>query len=36
MIVCLDSNLVIYLVEGNPVWAPKASARLCSSAGGWG
>jgi predicted nucleic acid-binding protein len=28
MIVCLDSNIVIYLVEANPVWGPKAVARL--------
>ncbi len=28
MIVCLDANLVIYLVEANPVWTPKATARL--------
>lgn len=28
MIVCLDTNLVIYLVEANPVWTPKATARL--------
>jgi predicted nucleic acid-binding protein len=28
MIVCLDANIVIYLVEANPVWAPKAAARL--------
>ena len=28
MIVCLDANVVIYLVEANPVWAPKATARL--------
>lgn len=28
MIVCLDSNIVIYLVESDPVWTPKADARL--------
>ena len=28
MIVCLDANVVIYLVEANPIWAPKATARL--------
>jgi predicted nucleic acid-binding protein len=28
MIICLDANIVIYLVEGNPVWEPKASARV--------
>lgn len=28
MIVCLDSNIVIYYVEGNPVWGPKVAARL--------
>ena len=30
MIVCLDTNLVIYLVEANPVWSPKATARLAT------
>jgi predicted nucleic acid-binding protein len=28
MIVCLDANIVIYLVEKNPLWEPKASARI--------
>jgi predicted nucleic acid-binding protein len=28
MIVCLDTNIVIYLIEMNPVWTPKAVARL--------
>jgi predicted nucleic acid-binding protein len=28
MIVCLDTNIVIYLIEANPVWTPKASARI--------
>ena len=28
MIVCLDTNIVIYLVEANPSWTPKAAARL--------
>jgi predicted nucleic acid-binding protein len=28
MIVCLDTNIVIYLIEANPVWTPKATARL--------
>jgi uncharacterized protein len=28
VIVYLDSNLVIYLVEKNPIWGPKISARL--------
>jgi uncharacterized protein len=28
MIVCLDANLVIYLVEANLIWTPKATARL--------
>ena len=28
MIVCLDTNIVIYLVEENAVWTPKADARL--------
>jgi predicted nucleic acid-binding protein len=30
MIVCLDTNLVIYLVEANPVWTPKATTRLAT------
>jgi predicted nucleic acid-binding protein len=28
MIVCLDTNVVIYLLELNAVWTPKATARL--------
>lgn len=28
MIVCLDTNVVIYLVEKKPVWGPKAEAPL--------
>ena len=28
MIVCLDANIVIYLVERNPVWLPRVTARL--------
>jgi predicted nucleic acid-binding protein len=30
MIVCLDANIVIYLVERNPLWEPKASARIAA------
>ena len=30
MIVCLDANIVIYLVEQNPLWEPKASARIAA------
>jgi predicted nucleic acid-binding protein len=30
MMVCLDANLVIYLVEANPVWSPQAIARLAA------
>jgi uncharacterized protein len=30
MIVCLDANIVIYLVERNPFWEPKASARIAA------
>jgi hypothetical protein len=30
MIVCLDTNIVIYLVEVNAAWTPKATARLAS------
>ena len=28
MIVCLDANIVIYLVERNPLWELKVSARI--------
>ncbi len=28
MIVGLDANIVIYLVERNPVWLPRVTARL--------
>src|SRR5947208_2078308 len=28
MIICLDANCVIYLLENNPVWGPKVTARL--------
>jgi len=31
MIVCLDTNIIIYLVEHNPVWTPKAVARFGAS-----
>jgi predicted nucleic acid-binding protein len=31
MIVCLDTNCVIYLVEKNPVWGPKVTARLAAA-----
>jgi uncharacterized protein len=30
MIVCLDANIVIYLVEQNPFWEPKVSARIAA------
>ena len=30
MIVCLDANIVIYMVERNPHWEPKASARIAA------
>jgi predicted nucleic acid-binding protein len=30
MIVYLDANFVIYLVERNPVWWPKVSARMAA------
>jgi uncharacterized protein len=30
MIVCLDSNIVIYLIETDPTWTPKAAARLAA------
>lgn len=28
MILCLDTNCVIYLIEKNPTWEPKVTARL--------
>ena len=28
MRICLDSNVVIYLVERDPIWTPKAVARV--------
>jgi uncharacterized protein len=28
MMVCLDANIVIYLIEQNPLWEPKAAARV--------
>ena len=31
MIVCLDTNIIIYLIEHNPVWTPKALARFRTS-----
>ncbi|WP_165226965.1 type II toxin-antitoxin system VapC family toxin [Aquisphaera insulae] len=31
MRVCLDTNCVIYLVERNPLWAPKLVARLAEA-----
>lgn len=30
MIVCLDSNVVIYLAEVDPTWTPKADARVAA------
>jgi uncharacterized protein len=30
MTVCLDANIVIYLVEQNPLWEPKVSARIAA------
>lgn len=30
MIVCLDSNIVIYMIEAVPVWAAKADARVAA------
>jgi uncharacterized protein len=30
MIVCLDANIVVYLIETDPTWTPKASARLAA------
>jgi len=28
VIICLDTNCVIYLIENNPVWGPKIASRL--------
>ena len=28
MIVCLDTNIVIYLIEANPLWTQKATDRF--------
>jgi predicted nucleic acid-binding protein len=30
MIVCLDTNAVIYLIEKHPTWEPKVAARLAA------
>jgi predicted nucleic acid-binding protein len=30
MIVCLDTNVVVYLIEAVPVWGPKADARVAA------
>jgi uncharacterized protein len=30
MIASLDANIVIYLVEQNPLWEPKVSARIAA------
>jgi hypothetical protein len=30
MIICPDANIVIYLVEQNPLWEPKVSARVAA------
>lgn len=32
MIICMDSNCVIYLIEQNAVWAPKVAARMAAAA----
>ena len=29
--ICLDTNCVIYLLENNPLWAPKVVARLAAA-----
>ena len=31
MIICLDTNIVIYMIEHNPIWSPKAVARFSAS-----
>jgi predicted nucleic acid-binding protein len=30
MIVCLDTNIVIYLIEADPAWYAKTAARLAA------
>jgi predicted nucleic acid-binding protein len=30
MIVCLDTNIVIYLIEADPLWTAKADARVAA------
>jgi predicted nucleic acid-binding protein len=30
MIVCLDTNILIYLIEGDPSWMAKADARVAA------
>ena len=30
VIACLDARIVIYYVERNPIWQPKAAARLAA------
>ncbi len=30
MIVCLDTNIVVYLTELDPAWTPKAFARMAA------
>jgi predicted nucleic acid-binding protein len=30
MIVCLDANIIIYLIEANPLWTPRATARVAA------
>ena len=31
MLICLDTNCVIYLIENNPFWGPKVVARLAAA-----
>ncbi|MBY0233302.1 MAG: PIN domain-containing protein, partial [Gemmataceae bacterium] len=30
MIVCLDTNIVVYVIETDAVWTPKADARVAA------
>jgi predicted nucleic acid-binding protein len=34
MIICLDANVVIYLVERNPLWHQRVVARLAAATAG--
>jgi predicted nucleic acid-binding protein len=31
VMICLDTNCVIYLIENNPIWGPKVVTRLATA-----